>query len=394
MIRKPGEKLFTIEFSSSYDESYEETPRKSSAPPQNKPIVLPNQRTRQIPKEKPDLGGLIEISDSYYEYSDNGKSSISKVTYTKQLHTENNDNDIKNISSTSSENDQEYSGSGAEVKVIKNQIQSNTNNIIINNNLTDNDNLSINDSDKLTKSSQQTNDTDDDHEVKLKSPPRQSRPVYIPPQTQPDPPPQENNPTKRPEYPIYLVKRETKTHINGRRLFFNLYKGEEQIYTAKCKTKNAHHVYIMKGNEVHIKSTADAVILVGNDGCDFSLRKKEDLGDEILTVRILPPKTSADTTRRMSVCFFERIPGTPKKIFSKKPTVNPDGKIEHDFNGRFAIGSIKNAVLVSKPEGPNLLYIRKTGNNEIEIEPRFNHDDLWILALGIASFLSRVKGSK
>ena len=87
MIRKPGEKLFTIEFSSSYDESYDETPQKSPAPPQNKPIVLPNQRTRKIAKEKPDLGGLIEISDSYYEYSDKGKSNISKVTYTKQLNT-------------------------------------------------------------------------------------------------------------------------------------------------------------------------------------------------------------------------------------------------------------------------------------------------------------------
>lgn len=386
MNKRRGEKLFTIQFSSSSDESDDLPPPRSPQNSVNKPVILLNLRTRQIPKEKPDLGGLIEISDSYYEYSDHAKPlPKNKQDFAVQQKIIDS-NETKNENIPTDNNNKHNSDFGSEIDITPN------NNNINNTNTpkkTEDDSIEIDETSKIDQNNENSQDSDDYQPFHVKPPPRQSLPVHLPPQEEVE----SKQPTK-PDFPIYLIKREKKTHLNGRRIFFNFYLGEQQIYTAKCKTKTAHHVYIAKGNEAHLKSTSDAVILVGNDSSDFSLRKQEDLGNEILTVRILPPKTSADKTRRMTISFFNPLEGTPNKVFSKNPNLNPDGKVEHDFQGRFSIESVKNAVLVSKIEGQNMLYIRKTGSNEIEIEPKFKHDMLWIFAIGIASFMSKVKGSK
>ncbi|KAK8895801.1 hypothetical protein M9Y10_013686 [Tritrichomonas musculus] len=384
MRRKPGEKLFTIEFSSSYEDEEDELPSQEKIPqPSQKKTFIPTKTTTiKISKTTPkNIGGLVELSNSYsdsYSYSSNAtpKLSVKRITETPKKQDSDQFEKEKDIF-TIGENEQsdQLDLDDTRSKVKKTQIN--------NNNDTQNNNTNQNNFQKQ--------ESDGDTPINVKPPPRQSLPVQIEPQNSTEL--QEHQQIK-PENPIYLIKRETKAHLNGRRIFFNFYIGDQQVYTAKCKTKNSDHVYIMKGNDAHLSSTADAIMLIGNDGSDFSLRKKEDLGEEILTIRILPPKTTADTSRKMTISFFSPLEGTPKKIFAKSPGLNPDGKIEHDFEGRFAVESIKNAVLVSKLEGPSLMFIRKTGKDAIEIEAKFKHEDLWIFSIGIASFMSKVKGIK
>lgn len=425
-MKSHGEKLFTIEFSSSYDyDDYDEppTPQKALKLSPKKPILL-SKNTRQIKKEPPNLGGLIELSDSYYESNDSGeniKSKIKKINIKAEQSYSGDDEGEKDAFTLDDADQGDYHTTDkVKTKTTITQIKDNISPIDSQEELnqTNNDKnnhtediqlnqtaLSNHDSEKVAQNQPLTDQFPTDQPPIIQSTINQSATIQSPidqSETVNSP----NSPSAKPsknlesqtqqdsQEILYLITREKKTHLNGRRLFFHLYNGSELIYTAKCKTKSAHHVYIMKGNDAHLGSDADALILIGNDSSDFSLRKKKNLGSEVMTVRILPPKTTADTTRKMTVSFFTPFDGTPAKIFTKKPCLSPNGKIEHDFEGKFAIESIKNAVLVAKHNGPKMMSIRKTGEDSLEIEPKFEHEDLWIFAIGIASFLSRVKGVK
>lgn len=388
-----GEKLFTVEFSSSYDYDYDydDQSPKNKTPKQTpkRQLAISNTKGKQVNKNKPNIGGMIELSDSYSENSYSGeKIKIKKIHIQgKQSDSEySEENDVFVLADTDQNDD--TTTDSVNTKVTVSQVNINSN---------DNDHFNFKDEKNEDNRNDYQQDVQPDQITiqnqklpKEVTTPNQS-PLKLSLSDNLSPKSSENLET---QYPIYLIKREKKTHLNGQRLFFNLYIGNQQIYTAKCKTKSAHHVYIMKGTDVHLGSTADALILIGNDSSDFSLRKKKDLGAEIMTIRILPPRTTADTSRKMTVSFFAPLEGTPNKIYTKSPGLNQEGKIEHDFEGKFAIESIKNAVLVAKPEGPKMMFIRKIGENSIEIEARFEHEDLWIFAIGIASFLSKVKGIK
>lgn len=409
-MKSHGEKLFTIEFSSSYGyDDYDEppTPQKPLKLSPKKPILL-SKNTRQIKKDPPNLGGLIELSDSY-ESNDSGeniKSKIKKINIKAEQSYSGDDEGEKDAFTLDDANQDDYHTTDkVKTKTTITHIKDNISPIDSQNEL----NQTNNDENYHTEDiqlNQTAHSNHDSEKVAQNQSPTDQFPAAQPSTIQSSTINSPNSPSAIPsdnlesqkqqdsQELLYLVTREKKTHLNGRRLFFHLYIGSELIYTAKCKTKSAHHVYIMKGDDAHLGSDADALILIGNDSSDFSLRKKKNLGSEVMTVRILPPKTTSDTTRKMTVSFFTPFEGTPAKIFTKKPCLNPNGKIEHDFEGKFAIESIKNAVLVAKHDGPKMMSIRKTGEDSLEIEPKFEHEDLWIFAIGIASFLSRVKGVK
>lgn len=430
-MKKHGEKLYTVEFSSSYDYEYDDPTPQKKTPKRSpkKPIILTKYPQRQIKKDIPNTGGLIELSYSYEDSDTDGnvKSKVKKVNINKEYSSSSsseNSEDEKDVFTLDDKHKDFHTTDSVTTKTTARQIENNNNNIYIDDNqdsskttsdsnknifldnnqdsskTTSNNNNNIfldrNQSDESQKEDSENSNNpieDTKNDTKEDNQPDQTK---IEDQSQNDPilstKSLENQ--ENPQIAIYLITREKKTHINGTRLFFNFFVNEQHIYTAKCKTKKAHHVYIMKGDNAHLGSEADAIILIGNKSSDFSLREKRDLGSEILTIRILPPRTTADTSRKMTVSFFSPLNGTPKKIFTKCPGLNHNGKIEHDFEGKFAIESIKNAVLVAKHDGPKMMFIRKTGDDSIEIEAYFKHVELWIFAIGIASFLSKVKGIK
>jgi hypothetical protein len=130
---------------------------------------------------------------------------------------------------------------------------------------------------------------------------------------------------------------------------------------------------------------------VNRELTDFSFRQSA-VSKELLTVRFAAPSNPVENGRKMFVNFFVNVEVVPSgKLTSRNPKLMPDGSVAHEFDGRFAIDSVKNAVLVGATDGPPLLLIRKVGIDVLEIEVRFRHEVIWIFAIGIASFLTKVK---
>jgi hypothetical protein len=191
--------------------------------------------------------------------------------------------------------------------------------------------------------------------------------------------------------PFYALTRAKKKHLNGESIFFTIEQKRTKVFTAKFKKSR---VSIFAGARTpRLSETPDAVMLVNRDLTDFSFRQNA-VSKELLTVRFTPPSNPVENARKMVVNFFTSVEEVPSgKLTSRNPKLLPDGSVTHDFDGRFAIISVKNAVLVATSDGPPLLLIRKAGKDVLEIEVRFGHEAMWIFAIGIASFLTKVTGS-
>jgi hypothetical protein len=183
------------------------------------------------------------------------------------------------------------------------------------------------------------------------------------------------------------VKRDAKSHLTGKSVFFRLEESETPLFLAKFK--KSHVAIFTADREPHLRATADAVMLVADEMRDFSLRTSAT--EKILNVRIMPASLPVENARRLTVSFFIEQPGLPTRLVSRNPKLNRDGKVVHDFDGKFAIHSVKSAVLVARQDGPPLSYIRKAGKDALEIDAKFPHEPLWIFAIGIASFMTKVK---
>jgi hypothetical protein len=112
------------------------------------------------------------------------------------------------------------------------------------------------------------------------------------------------------------------------------------------------------------------------------------IGDQVGKFLLATP---VDNARKLYVTFFGQDEKVPPRFVSKNPKLSPEGKIAHDFDGRFAIDSVKNVVLAAKPDGPGLISVRKAAEDVLELEVRFDPDPLWIFAIGISSFLAKAK---
>ena len=184
-------------------------------------------------------------------------------------------------------------------------------------------------------------------------------------------------------YPIYLIQREQKIKFNGIRTFFRFNLLQQRYFSAKLKTRNTNYIPIVSGDEIHLSGPAEAVIITGNDGKDFSLRNKSHTGHEILTIRYFEISKSI---RKMLITFFDRNENCPKTLKSRMVNNLPF----LNFEGRYVIQSIKNAILFNEENGPNLLFLRKTGKNALEIEAKFDINPLFLFAIGISSFICSI----
>jgi hypothetical protein len=161
----------------------------------------------------------------------------------------------------------------------------------------------------------------------------------------------------------------------------------ENFFTAKFKKSR---VAIFSGERTpRLSETPDAIILVCREFTDFSLQKSP-LSARVMALRFIP--RGEENARKLTVTFFVDIDGLPGgKLTSKDPPLDANGAPAHDFQGRFAIRSVKNAILVATRDGPPLLEICKAGKNVLELDVQFPHDPLWVFAIGIGSFLTKVK---
>jgi hypothetical protein len=185
----------------------------------------------------------------------------------------------------------------------------------------------------------------------------------------------------------YVCSREKKGKILGSTITFTFHENFVLLFQARFK-KTKTQIY-GAGKNMNRDSVPDCILLTSSKLLDFGLRS-EVTGCEILAIRFSFARGPVENCRRMSVTIFEdRM--TPLRMVTRNPALGSDGKVAHDFEGRFAVNSVKNAVLIMKADGPAVALVRKAGKNVIEIELRIHHEPVWAFAIAIASFLSKAK---
>jgi hypothetical protein len=226
------------------------------------------------------------------------------------------------------------------------------------------------------------------------SPPPEQTDVFLFEDDEPPPVLSPSPPASLPNLPSFITKtysvtRGTQKHLNGDSVYFKMQKNGQNLFTAKFKRSR---LSIFNGDKSpRLREQPDAIVLVARNFCDFSFRKSF-ASKEILTVRFASISHPSENARKMAVNFFVEVEDLPgRKLISKNPKLNDDGKVIHDFEDELAIDSVKNAVLVAQTKGPSLVLIRKMKKDILEIDVRFNHETIWIFVIGIASFLCKAK---
>jgi hypothetical protein len=207
----------------------------------------------------------------------------------------------------------------------------------------------------------------------------------------PSPAPAAPEQVQLPPSTFYTVTRERRKHLNGESIFFSIAGSDSKEKMFTCKYKKSR-IYIFKAGRIpRLSEEPDAVMLVGCDFTNFSLRQSI-ASKELMTVQFGAPRAPSEHGRKVAINLFAAVGAQPaEKLISQNPTDMPDGSTAHAFDGRFAIESVKNTVLVSRRNGPPLVLVRKEGKNALEIEARCPHEAEWVFAIGIASFLAKVR---
>lgn len=196
------------------------------------------------------------------------------------------------------------------------------------------------------------------------------------------------NRQKQPTFKVMQIRRTKSSNIRGRRTLFVLYQYDHPIYSAKYKPiKISEYVPIFCGGEPHFKNQPQAVLLVANNNCDFSLRKDNKLGQELLTLQYRRFTTEGAHPRHLTAYFFGQNDDIPNKLENVDPEFRDDAW-SVDLNTNEAMSSIKNCKLENDEHQP-YVYIRKTQKEVLEIEIREEIDDMYVFALGISSFLCK-----
>lgn len=182
----------------------------------------------------------------------------------------------------------------------------------------------------------------------------------------------------------YVIEREKAGMM---RHIYTIKQGQNELPFYGKVQKSTVQIY----SDKQMKTTPEFVLMIGNEFRDFSLRKSTTDANEIMLLRFSNAKPPVDNARRLTVFMNAPKEGGPVKITSKNPRLNPDGLPVHDFGGRFAIDSVKNAALIASADGPPVTMIRKIGNEALEIDVKFPHEPIWAFAMGIASFLTKTK---
>lgn len=189
----------------------------------------------------------------------------------------------------------------------------------------------------------------------------------------------------------YQIIRKSSMKMKGYRHEFQLVFNDTEMYHAKIKPYTDSHVIgISEGTESHIKSqNFEAVLLHANSFTDFSLRKENQFGDELMTFTFRKDQKLKIHPRILTVYFQKHPPSVPEKLETISPVPTDDLKWEVDLNSEHVIASIKNCRL-EDPQHNYHLIVRKVDEDILEVETTLNITALHTFALGIGSFLCKI----
>ena len=189
----------------------------------------------------------------------------------------------------------------------------------------------------------------------------------------------------------YLVRRENKLSLHGKRTSFQLIRGGKIVLSSKIKTLySTDAIHITNDNKYHFSHSKNCgTILIYDNFTKFSLRKGEQFGDEIMTMKFTPPKVQ-HAPREVELVFFFPPEDVSPELKNRKPKITTAATWSLNLDGRTAKRSSKNCILVDENDKEHIVVL-KHHSSELYIETLPSISSLCIFAIGICSFLCKLK---
>ena len=189
------------------------------------------------------------------------------------------------------------------------------------------------------------------------------------------------------EFRTIRCTKETSLNIRGKRIYLHFKTHEGKEYTAKIKNFPTNsYIYIASGTDCHISAdTCEGVILRDANFSSFSLRESSINGIEKCAIEF--KRENESVPHSVTIHIFGED-GT-KKLVNAKPKKNVFGLFEVDLNAKVVIRSSKNFRIVDEDKNP-VIFTRKVEPKVLEIEGHSSINDLTLIAIGCAVFLTRV----
>ena len=172
------------------------------------------------------------------------------------------------------------------------------------------------------------------------------------------------------ERKLYRIVRRTKHSIRGIRVNFTIFDKDTPLFCTKMKGRHpTGPLPIAKGAEMHYRSSSFAAFLLsGNNHSQFSLRAREQFGNELLSIQYSLHDGRRSDPRDICINFFVADAIIPERLVNKRPDFNPDGYWELDFGDKPLISSIRNTIFIRETDKVQFVVVRKVAKNEIEVD--------------------------
>lgn len=190
-----------------------------------------------------------------------------------------------------------------------------------------------------------------------------------------------------PEFITYKCVK-TKPSTFSRTRHFQLTQGEKELYHTKLKSHSqTEPIPVARGNTVHYRNKNPYYILTNKDHEAFSLRKDSPTGNELMLVNFYQI-ISADEPKNIQVKFTSPPGSVSPRIVSQKPTRNANGEWILDFSDRILLPSLKNAILINEVTKEQVVVVRKTAVDTLELDCLTNIDPLLVFGIAMAMWAS------
>lgn len=193
-------------------------------------------------------------------------------------------------------------------------------------------------------------------------------------------------------YPIttglvpFKFNRHIKLSWKGTKTRFELRRGKEFLFFAKFKKSHRTIPIYTGANFKNPSAVSDAKLMTSQD-YDF-FRLYTDTSD-LAEITISPGKIR-NSPRVTTIEFKQSFPDVPMKLTSKKPSISPCGLWSLNINGRYAVKSIKNSIMIDEKNN-EFLSLMKTYDNDATVESYYTIPPIIVFSFAIASFLCNVK---
>lgn len=190
--------------------------------------------------------------------------------------------------------------------------------------------------------------------------------------------------------------------IKGPRFHYQLSLNENPLFHSKAKLRHPNDpVRISSGSECHFSQHEyEGYLLTNKKRNAFSLRSKTKNGPELMIIELSQVKgPNPKNTRVIFKNFTEPVeddsannkPQNDLILVNMKPKKEEEkGHWTLNFNGKFAIPSVKNCILVKECTDDQMISMRRVSTKSCEIDAFDYFPPLCLFALGLSSFVSSI----